>query len=217
MEKTLTSLREPVSGFTHLAGIVLSAIGLWLLISSSILQTDSSIYITANLLYGISLIAMYSASTFYHLLPVKPKTILLLKKIDHMTIFFLIAGTYTPFCLISLKNPLGLKMFAAIWSVAILGVFLKIFWIHAPRWFYVSVYLFMGWMGAIIFQPLAQELSGNGIIWLIAGGLFYSVGAIIYGTKRPDPFPHIFGFHEIWHLFVMAGSFCHFWCIYRYV
>lgn len=211
------TLRDPVSGLTHLLGLLIALLGLYLLTVSSLLKADSEIYLMSNILYGCSLIAMYLTSSSYHLLNVKPETTLLLRKFDHMAIFALIAGTYTPFCLIVVKGGLGYGMCIFVWSLAVFGALFKIFWLHAPRWLYTLIYIFMGWLGLALAQPILEKIPAEGFAWLVGGGLFYTFGAVIYGTKRPNPFPGVFGFHEIWHLFVMAGSFSHFWCVYQYV
>ncbi len=153
----------------------------------------------------------------YHLLPLSPKGISILRRIDHIMIFILIAGTYTPVCLVPLRGVWGWSLFGVIWGIAIAGIFLKIFWMNSPRWLYTLVYLTMGWLVIIAMYPLIRAIPLGGVIWLAAGGLCYSVGAVIYALKRPDVVPGIFGFHELWHILVMAGSFCHFWAMLRYV
>jgi hemolysin III len=132
-------------------------------------------------------------------------------------IFVLIAGTYTPICLVPLRGAWGWSLFGIVWGMALVGLVLKLFWIQAPRWLSTSIYLLMGWICVIAIYPIVQTVPTGGVIWLAMGGLFYSIGAIIYGIKWPDPFPRVFGFHAIWHLFVLGGSFCHFWMIYSYV
>lgn len=174
-------------------------------------------HIFAFAIFGISLILLYGASALYHLLPLSPRGINILRRIDHMMIFVLIAGTYTPLCLIPLRGMWGWNFFCVIWSMAFAGIFQAVFWIHAPRWFSTSLYLVMGWLVIIVFYPLVHSIPLGGIIWFTLGGIFYTGGAFIYALKKPDPVPEIFGFHEIWHLCVMAGSFCHFWAMFRYV
>jgi hemolysin III len=153
----------------------------------------------------------------YHLLPLPPRGTTILRRIDHAMIFVLIAGTYTPICLIPLRGVLGWILFGVIWGIAIVGIFLALFWNNAPRWLSTLIYLIMGWLIVVAFYPLVQTIPLGGIIWLILGGLCYSVGAVIYALKLPNPVPGIFGFHEIWHIFVMAGGFCHFWAMFHYV
>ena len=208
--------REPVSGFTHAAGVLLSIIALVLLEHSSMMQGTLR-HCIASAIFGISLILLYSASSLYHLLPLSSRGIALLRRLDHVMIFVLIAGTYTPVCLLPLHGPWGWSLFGASWGMACAGMFQPFFWLDAPRWFSTSLYLVMGWMVLIAFVPLMRAIALGGLIWFAVGGLLYTGGAVIYARKRPNPFPGIFGFHEIWHLFVLAGSFCHFWAIYRYV
>jgi hemolysin III len=208
--------REPVSGFTHMAGAILSLIGMIFLLVPSI-QLESPIHIAAFLIFGLSLILLYTASTLYHLLPLSDKGVLRLKKIDHMMIFVLIAGTYTPVCLLALEGWWRTGMLLGIWTFALGGIFLKAFWINAPRWFSTGIYLLMGWLVVVAIVPIYQALSIEGFSFLFLGGLFYSVGAVIYGLKRPNITTKHFGFHEIFHIFVMLGSLFHFLMMYIYI
>jgi hemolysin III len=212
----LQKFRNPISGLTHFTGFLLSLLGLLLMESFSITHGTLR-HIFSAAIFGISLILLYGASSLYHLLPLSPRGISTLRRIDHVMIFVLIAGSYTPVCLIPLHGIVGWWLCAIIWGMALAGVFQALFWIHAPRWFSTSLYLVMGWMVIIVFYPLTQAISYYGIVWFIVGGLSYTIGAVCYAAKWPDPIPGIFGFHEIWHLFVMAGSFCHFWAILNYV
>ncbi|RYD04444.1 hypothetical protein N752_13805 [Desulforamulus aquiferis] len=134
-----------------------------------------------------------------------------------MMIFVLIAGTYTPVCLIPLRGAWGWSLLVGIWVLAVAGIVLKAVWMQAPRWFSTMLYLVMGWLAVIAFWPLMNALSLAGIGWLVLGGVFYSIGAVFYGAKWPNIIPGWFGFHEIFHLFVMAGSFSHFWLMARYI
>lgn len=210
-----SKLRDPVSGLTHFFGFLLSIAGLVLLIYFSAIEATAWHVVTFSI-FGASLILLYAASSLYHLLPLGEKGIRVLRKIDHMMIFVLIAGTYTPVCLIPLRGGWGWSLFGCIWGLAIAGIVMKIVWLHAPRWLYTSIYLLMGWLVAIAFLPLLHTLPAKGLAWLVAGGLFYSVGAVIYAVKKPN-IAKMFGFHEIFHLFVMAGSMSHFWLMFRYV
>ncbi|MDP3059063.1 MAG: hemolysin III family protein [bacterium] len=208
--------RDTVSGLTHLLGIIGSVIATTLLITTAV--TKGTIWhIVSFAIFGGSLILLYSASTVYHLSNVEKHTKLWLKKIDHMMVYVLIAGSYTPFCLVPLRGWWGWSLLVGIWSIAIVGIVLKIFWIHAPRWLYTSFYLAMGWVLIVAIGPLIRTVPAGGLWWLAAGGLFYTLGAIIYATKWPRLLPGIFGFHEIWHIFVLSGSFCHVWAIYKFI
>jgi hemolysin III len=216
MIRFFKKLREPVSGLTHFTGFLFSIVALVLLVTYAAMQ-GTPWHIIAFAIFGTSLILLYGASSMYHLLPLSPKGIALLQRIDHIMIFILIAGTYTPVCLVPLRGAWGWSLFGVIWGMAITGIFQLLFWIHAPRWLSTLIYLIMGWMVIIAFYPLVQSIPIGGIIWFALGGLCYTGGAIIYALKKPNPFPGVFGFHEIWHMFVMAGSFCHFWAMLRYI
>lgn len=211
-----SKFREPISGLTHLFGAILSILGLTLLIQYSIITSKNS-NIPTLIIFGISLILLYTASTVYHLVTVSEKAIKVLRRIDHSMIYVLIAGTYTPICLIALKGSLGSALCTAIWILALAGIMLKVFWFNAPRWLYTFFYVFMGWLAIFAIYPLTKALSFNGVLWLIAGGVSYTVGAVIYATKWPKITSKLFGFHEIFHIFVLIGSFCHFWMMFKYV
>ena len=204
--------RDPVSGLTHLGGALFSIAALCILVVQAALH-GGVWHMVSFSIFGVTLLLMFSSSALYHLLHAPEHVILWLKRIDHIAIFLLIAGTYTPFCLLPLHGTLGWTLFAAVWGLAGAGIFLKIFWISAPRWLSTLIFLGMGWLIVLAAGP-AQELVPEGaLLWVFYGGLAYSAGAVIYALKWPDPWPKWFGFHEIWHLFVMAGAFCHFYAI----
>src|SRR5215207_10933780 len=209
-------LREPVNGLTHLAAGLLAFVGLVVLVATaaSAGRTDQLI---AFGVFGVSLISLYAASTLYHLLPLSPEGVAKLRLLDHVAIFVLIAGTYTPFCLLALYGGWRWGLLALIWGLALCGVLLKLLWMDAPRWLSVVLYLGMGWVAVIATPALLRAVPPGGIIWVLAGGRVYSPGALVYGLKRPNLVPGVFGFHEVWHLFVLAGSACHFWAVLRYV
>jgi channel protein, hemolysin III family len=208
-------LRDPVSGLTHLFGMFLSIAGLVLLVVYAAL-TGTAWHIVSFSIFGASLILLYAASAFYHLLPVPEKWQKILQRIDHMMIYVLIAGTYTPICLVPLRGAWGWSLFGVIWGCAVLGVVAQSF-NKAPRWLYTLIYVIMGWLVVVAFWPLIQQVQFHGIVWLVTGGIFYSIGAVIYATKWPFKDAKWFGFHEIFHLFVIAGSFCHFWLMFKYL
>ncbi len=208
-------LREPFSGISHLAGLFLSIFGLVLLVLAGVAR-GSAWHIVSLSIFGASLIMLYGASALYHLLPLAERGVKILRRIDHMMIYILIAGSYTPFCLVALRGAWGWSLLVPIWVAAITGVVISAFRLSAPRWLSTIIYVVMGWMVVIAAKPLLHVLPAGGFTWLLVGGLFYSVGAVFYATKWPRLKPG-FGFHEIWHLFVMAGSISHFWTIFRYV
>lgn len=212
----LARMRDPVNSLTHLAGAVLSAVGLVLLIYVGAAR-GTVWHVVSYTVFGISMILLYAASTAYHWARVSERAIQALKRLDHMMIFVLIAGTYTPFCLVPLRGAWGWSLFGSIWGLAVAGLVMKGFWLHAPRWLSTVLYAGMGWLVAVAAIPLMDAVPAGGLGWLLGGGLFYTVGAVVYATKWPNPVPNVFGFHEIWHLFVLAGSFCHFWAVFRYI
>ncbi len=209
-------LREPVNGLTHLLGIPLSITALILLVYFAV-QHATAAHIVAFSIYGTSLVLLYTASTLYHLLPLAKKGVKFLRRIDHMMIYVLIAGTYTPLCLIALRGVWGYTMLVVIWVIAAVGIVLKVVWFNAPRWLSALSYLLMGWLVAITIPQLIQTVSPGGLAWLAAGGILYTVGAILYATKWPKlPLKH-FDFHAVFHIFILLGSFSHFILMFRYI
>lgn len=211
----MDKVREPVSGFTHLGAAILSVIGTVFLIVYGV-SIGTLLHIIGYSIFGASLILLYTASSLYHLLPVPPKVVAILRKIDHMMIYVLIAGTYTPICLTALKGKLGLGLLITIWSLALLGIVLKLVWFDAPRWLYTAFYVIMGWLVVFAIFPMAKVIPLAGIGLLFAGGISYTLGAIIYGTKWPGRNAKIFGFHEIFHIFIIIGSLFHYFFILKY-
>jgi hemolysin III len=199
-------IREPVNGASHLVGLLLASAGTVLLLRMASGPRQSA----AFAVYGATLILLYSASTLYHLLPLSDRPLRALRTLDHIAIYFLIAGTYTPIALITLHSPLGWALLAAVWLIAVAGIPFKLFFLDAPVWVSTATYLTMGYLALVAVVPLARAVSISGLLWLIAGGLAYTIGAVIYSRQRPDPFPGRFGHHEIWHLLVLTGSACHF-------
>jgi len=216
MKKIKRYLREPVNSLTHGVGAILSLVGLILLLQKA-LERESVSEIVAFSMFGLSMILLYTASSLYHALPVKEKTLKLLQKLDHSMIYVLIAGTYTPVCLLVLNGEWKWILFITIWSIAVVGIIKKLLWMNAPRWLSTAFYLGMGWFGVVLFPDMMEKLPVAFLVWIIAGGLAYTIGAVIYGLKKPNPIPEWFGHHEIWHLFVLAGTFAHFWAIYQYL
>jgi len=212
----MAKFKDPVSGFTHLGGALLSIAGLVILIRYAA-RFATVKHIVTFAIFGAALILLYTASAVYHLLKVPEKINTLLRRIDHMMIYVLIAGTYTPICVIGLTGAWGLSMLITVWVLAALGIIMTVFWFGAPRWLTTAVYLLMGWLVVIAFYPLIHSLPIGGITWLAVGGLLYSVGAVVYGFKWPKINSRWFGFHEIFHLFVIAGSLGHFWLMFRYL
>ena len=209
--------REPINGFTHLAGAILSFAGLLALVIKTTLTSPTVIDITAVIIFGISMVLLYSASATYHLVVASDKVISFLRKIDHSMIFILIAGSYTPFCLISLEGHNGWITFSIVSAIAICGVLFKMIWFNCPRWISTSVYIGMGWISVFIVIPLYKSIALGGILLLLAGGILYTIGAVIYGLKPKSLKFKNLGFHEIFHIFILLGSLCHFIAVFEYV
>ncbi len=206
-------LKDPVSALTHLLGAVLAVVGTIVLVQ----QPSNHLHMLALLIFGLTLICLYMASGIYHALDVSEETNLILRKIDHLMIYVLIAGTYTPMCIIALPKAWGMTILIAIWTIALAGVGLTLLWFDAPRWLTTTIYILMGWLVVIASVPLKQAVSFSGLMWLLAGGILYTIGGIIYGTKRPRITFSVFGFHEIFHLFVLGGSLCHYILMLKYI
>jgi len=210
-------IREPINGLTHLAGAILSFVGLLAMVVKVSMTTPSPLAIAAVIIFGVSMILLYSASATYHMVIAKDKVIAFLRKLDHSMIFILIAGTYTPFCFISLNGKTGALLFSIIASVAVAGVVFKMVWFTCPRWLSTSLYLVMGWMIVFVFSPLAGSLNPIGLFLLILGGLFYTIGGVIYAAKPKFLQSKYMGFHEIFHIFILLGSLAHFLSVFLYV
>ena len=209
--------REPINGFTHLGGAILSFAGLLALVIKTTLTSPTIVDITAVIIFGISLVLLYSASATYHLVVASDKVISFLRKVDHSMIFILIAGSYTPFCLIALNGIEGWITFGIVSGIAICGVVFKMVWFNCPRWLSTSVYIGMGWISVFIVIPLYKSIALGGILLLLAGGISYTIGAIIYGLKpKASKFKNL-GFHEIFHIFILIGSLCHYIAVFKYV
>lgn len=210
-------LREPVNGFTHLVGAILSFIGLLALVIKTTLTNPTALALTSVIIFGISMILLYSASATYHLVVSSDKVIKFLRRLDHSMIFILIAGSYTPFCLIALQGMQGWVLYSIIATAAIAGVLFKMIWFKCPRWISTLLYVAMGWVAVFLIAPLYKALSLTGVSLLILGGVFYTIGALIYAIKPKWMKMKHFGYHEIFHVFIMLGSLTHFFCVFKYV
>lgn len=205
--------RPILRGTLHGAMALVAPFGVLLLML--IAETPSGY--AGGAIFAASLVALYVSSATYHLVPWPPRLKDVMKRVDHSMIFALIAGTYTPFCLIVLGRGWGITMLALVWTLAGLGMLLKIAWPHAPRWLGVGLYLAVGWLAIIPAYEVASRMGAWQSSLLILGGALYSIGGVIYAMKWPDPFPKVFGFHEVFHAFVIAGSLVHFTLIAVYV
>ena len=210
------SLKDPGSALTHLIGAIFALIGTVPLTMKAI-RFGTATAVIAMLIFMGSMILLYSASTTYHSVDATEKINLLLRRIDHAMIFVLIAGSYTPVCLLVLPPSKGIPLLITVWSFATVGIILKIFIIKCPKWISSVIYIAMGWLCVLVFGPLLESLTPEGFGLLLAGGIFYTAGGILYGLKLKifDRLPANFGKHEIFHVFVMAGSLCHYLYMFR--
>jgi hemolysin III len=199
-------LREPFNGASHLVGLVLACAGTGILLR----WAGSPWKVAAFAIYGSTLILLFGISFLYHSLPVTGQRLRMLRTFDHIAIYFLIAGTYTPVALVTLHNRLGWGLLAVVWIIALTGIPFKLLFLDAPIWISTATYLVMGYLALVAIVPISRAVSVTGLLWLAAGGAAYTIGAIVYSLQRPDPLPGRFGHHEIWHLLVLAGSACHF-------
>ncbi|MFQ9511051.1 MAG: PAQR family membrane homeostasis protein TrhA [Lachnospiraceae bacterium] len=210
--------KDPGSAITHFIGMLMAVFAAIPLLLRAALNPDK-IHLISCGIFILSMILLYAASTIYHTLDISPKINKILKKVDHMMIFILIAGTYTPVCLIVLGGRVGYRLCALVWIIAFIGIIIKAFWINCPKWFSSIIYISMGWICVLAFTQILNSLSTAAFFWLLAGGIIYTVGGILYAIKLPifNSKHKNFGSHEIFHLFVMAGSICHFILIFYYV
>lgn len=200
-------LREPVNSLTHWTGAALALAGL---IALLIVGWDTPAKVISLAIYGISLIAMFSASATYHMVRVKDRALEIFRKIDHSAIYLLIAGTYTPFCVNAFEGFWKWGMLSIIWSLALIGIVVKVFYIRAPRWLNAGIYILMGWLAVGASGQMLSALPAWVFGWLIAGGVIYTLGAIVYITKIFNFKPGVFGFHEMWHIFVLLAALAHY-------
>ena len=214
--KNITRIKDPGSAITHFIAMVLAIAAMTpLLVKAS----QKSGHFLSLLIFFFFLIGLYGASTIYHTLDISPKINQMLRKLDHMMIFILIAGTYTPVCMIVLGDRTGWLLLALVWAIAAVGIVINAFWITCPKWFSSLIYIAMGWVCILAITKIISALPKAGFLWLLAGGIIYTLGGIIYALKLPifNSRHKNFGSHEIFHLFVMGGSLCHYVMMYQFV
>jgi hemolysin III len=209
----LGRVREPFEAWSHAVGAALALAGLVYLL----VQAEGARQAVAYAVYGSSLVLLYLASALYHGLPGHETLRSQLHRLDHSAIFLLIAGTYTPPTLLALNPAWGWSLFGVVWGLAAVGVVLRVAWTSPPRRLLTGIYLAMGWLVLVGIEPLVETFPLEAIAWLVAGGLAYTVGAVVYAAERPDPWPDRVGFHGLWHLFVLAGSAFHYVFVAGYV
>lgn len=212
------TIREPGSAITHFIGLVLAIFASVPLLLKAALGAGR-VGVISMAVFMTSMILLYAASTLYHSVNLTGRRLKVFRKIDHMMIFVLIAGSYTPVCLLVLEPRSGHTLLIAVWAIAAVGMLIKAFWITCPKWFSSIIYIAMGWACLSVFGQLLTCLSTPAFVWLLAGGIFYTAGGVIYALKLPvfNRIHKNFGSHEIFHLFVIAGSICHFICMYQYI
>lgn len=212
------TIREPGSAITHFIGMMMAVFATVPLLVKAGITSDGRC-LAALTVFMASMILLYGASAAYHTINATGRALNLFRKLDHMMIFVLIAGSYTPVCLIVLDNKSGYALLALVWGIALAGMLVKACWINCPKWFSSVIYIAMGWVCLLVFGQLLSTLPTAAFVWLLAGGLIYTAGGVIYALKLPlfNARHQCFGSHEVFHLFVMAGSICHFIFMYLYV
>ena len=212
------TIREPGSAITHFIAMMIAVFAAVPLLVKAGIQSGWENFLAMAIFMG-SMILLYGASATYHSVDLTGRSLRIFRKLDHMMIFVLIAGSYTPVCLIVLGGKLGYTLLALVWGIAAVGMLVKACWITCPKWFSSVIYIAMGWVCVLVFGPLLKTLSAPAFLWLLAGGIIYTVGGVIYALKLPifNAKHKFFGSHEVFHLFVMGGSICHFIFMYLYV
>lgn len=214
--KNIAQIKDPGSAITHFIAMILAIAAMVPLLLKASQAQGHFLYL---LIFILSMIGLYAASTIYHTLDISPKINQMLRKLDHMMIFILIAGTYTPVCMIVLGDRTGWLLLAGVWAIAIVGIVINACWITCPKWFSSLIYIAMGWVCILAITKIIQALPKAGFMWLLAGGVIYTLGGVIYALKLPifNSKHKNFGSHEIFHLFVMGGSLCHYVVMYAFV
>ena len=212
------TIREPGSAITHFIAMMMAVFAAVPLLIKAGIQSGQENLLAMAIFMG-SMILLYGASATYHSVDLTGRSLRIFRKLDHMMIFVLIAGSYTPVCLIVLGGKLGYTLLALVWGIAAVGMLVKAFWITCPKWFSSIIYIAMGWVCVLVFGPLLNTLSTPAFLWLLAGGIIYTVGGVIYALKLPifNSKHKSFGSHEVFHLLVRGGSICHFIFMYLYV
>lgn len=210
----MSYFREPFNGLSHLAAAVISIFGTALLVAATWEEPGKRISLAV---YGATLTLMLSASAAYHSIRCDKPRLKRLRKIDHATIYALIAGTYTPLCYVLFRGFWHWGLLTLVWALAITGMILKIFHISKSDWAFIGLYLALGWLCVIGSGEMLRVLPGGALAWLLGGGMLYTVGAVLVAARKPDFLPGVFGHHEVWHIFVTAAAFCHYMLMVRYV
>ena len=220
MSDTVKKLKDPGSAITHFIAMMMAVFAAFPLVIKAF--SDGTKVMVSCLIFIVSMILLYGASTIYHSFDKGERINKILKKLDHAMIFVLIAGSYTPVCLLVIKGKTGITLLSLVWGVAILGIIFKMFWVTCPKWLSSVMYIAMGWMCVMAFSPIINNTSKSQFGWLLVGGIIYTVGGILYAIKTPrvnafNARHKFFGTHEIFHIFVMVGSMCHFIMLYNFI
>jgi len=209
--------REPINGLTHLIGAILSLFALVAMISKVCIMGESGVVLGSVIFFGVSMILLYGASATYHSVIANERVIKWLKRLDHSMIFVLIAGSYAPFCLVALHGKIGMKLFLAVTICAIIGIVFKLCWVTCPKWLISTMYIGIGWFAIFAIYPMSQVLALPALILLILGGVMYTIGGVIYALKSKKIKIGKFENHEIFHIFIMIGTLCHFISVFVYI
>ncbi len=210
VKKNTFRLKDPVSAITHFIGFVLALLGMPILIGTSIAAGNPGVWTGCFSVFMVSMALLYAASASYHAFDISKRGNRILRKIDHMMIFVLIAGTYTPYCAIAVGGEKGKAIFFLQWGITLLGSLITLFWVNVPKWLCAVIYIAMGWVCLLAFPDFYSGLNAGGFWWLLIGGILYTIGGVTYALKLKFLSHPAFGAHELFHLFVMAGSACHF-------
>jgi len=206
---------RPWSAITHGLGAVLALMGTALLLGKTFANGGGADRVISFLVYGGSMVCLYTASALYHCVNTTPAGRIALRKYDHISIFLLIAGTYTPVCVTALRGTLGWTLLGCIWGLTVLGTIMTLFWINCPRVLSAGVYIVMGWLALAAIHPIRREVGAEGLFWLLLGGVLYTLGGVLYACKWPGRNNPRFGCHEIFHVLILLGSLAHYLLMYR--
>lgn len=220
MSDTIKRLKDPGSAITHFIAMLMATFAATPLLIKAL--TKGKYSAICCLVFIVSMILLYGASTMYHAFDKGERINKILKKLDHAMIFVLIAGSYTPICLLVIGGKVGIGLLTVVWTVGIVGIIFKLCWVTCPKWVSSVMYIAMGWLCVLAFSPIVNSMTKEAFMWLVVGGIIYTVGGVLYAIKTPrvrafNERHKFFGTHEIFHLFVMAGSLCHFVLIYNYI
>lgn len=218
MDRILFRVKDPLSALTHFIGFWAAILSMPFLLIRASEHLSRELDLFSLGIFMLSMILLYGASTAYHTFNISRDANKILKKIDHSMIFVLIAGSYTPVCVIVLNSASGYRLLALVWAMAFAGIIFKLCWVTCPKWVSSVIYIAMGWLCVTAFSEIYHALPHVPFLWLLTGGIVYTIGGVIYALKLPllKKFIPGFGAHELFHVFVMGGSFCHFMCMYLY-